>query len=288
MMKQPVKRHWKVAVLDMYEGAPNEGMRCIREILSAYGTANGLQLDVHEYEVRLQRQAPDLSYDIYLSTGGPGSPVDSQGSEWEKVYFRLINLLLQWNAQETVKKPMLFICHSFQLMCRHFELGQVCRRKSPAFGVFPVHKTRAGEQEACFRELPEPFYIVDSRNWQVISLKQERLAAIGAQVLAIEKERPHVPLERAVMAIRFNEHFLGTQFHPEADAAGMRKYLLQQEKKDHVILHYGEEKYESMLEQLTDPGKIMLTHNRLIPTFLNDIVYGPRATHILQSTLQRQ
>jgi GMP synthase-like glutamine amidotransferase len=285
-MSLPVKQHWKVAVLDMYEGVPNEGMRCIREILTEYGIANGLRLDVHEYEVRQQQQVPDLSYDIYLSTGGPGSPVDSEGSEWEKAYFGLVQALLKWNEKEAVKKPMLFICHSFQLMCRHFELGEVCRRRSPAFGVFPVHKTNSGEQESVFRHLPEPFYIVDSRFWQVIGLRQDKLKAMGAQVLAIEKERPHVPLERAVMAIRFNPFFLGTQFHPEADAAGMRKYLLQEEKRDHVIRHYGAEKYESMLEQLTDPGKIMLTHNRLIPTFLNDIIYGSRVTHILQSTLQ--
>ena len=287
-MSLAVKQHWKVAVLDMYEGVPNEGMRCIREILTDYGAQNGLQLEVHEYEVRQQQQVPDLSYDIYLSSGGPGSPVDSEGGEWEKAYFGLVQALLLWNEWEPVKKPMLFICHSFQIMCRYFGLGQVCRRKSPAFGVFPVHKTGAGALEDSFRDLPEPFYIVDSRNWQVISLRHDKMEAMGAQVLAIEKERPHVPLERAVMAIRFTPHFLGTQFHPEADAPGMRKYLLEEEKKDHVVRHYGAEKYESMLEQLTDPGKIMLTHNRLIPTFLNDIIYGSRFTHILQSTLQQQ
>lgn len=285
-MSLPVKQHWKIAVLDMYNGVPNEGMRCIREILADYGDRNGLRLEVHEYEVRQQQQTPDLSYDIYLSTGGPGSPVDSEGSEWEKAYFGLVQALLHWNEKEALKKPMLFICHSFQLMCRYFGLGQVCRRKSAAFGVFPVHKVRTGDQESSFRLLPDPFYIVDSRHWQVISLQQDKMEAMGAQVLAIEKERPHVPLERAVMAIRFTPHFLGTQFHPEADAAGMRKYLLEEDKRDHVIHHYGEAKYQSMLEQLTDPEKIMLTHNRLIPTFLNDIIYDSRATHILQSALQ--
>lgn len=273
-------------MLDMYEGVPNEGMRCIREILAEYGARNGLQLEVHEFEVRRQQQVPDLSYDIYISTGGPGSPVESEGSEWEKVYFGLVNGLMQWNSAQTPKKPMLFICHSFQLMCRYFQLGEVCRRKSPAFGVFPVHKVNAGVKENSFRLLPDPFYIVDSRFWQVISLRQDKMEAMGAAVLAIEKERPHVPLERAVMAIRFTPQFLGTQFHPEADAAGMRKYLLEEEKKAHVIRHYGEEKYTDMLEQLTDPEKIMLTHNRLIPTFLNDIIYDPSVTHILQSTLQ--
>lgn len=267
------KQHWKVAVLDMYEQVPNEGMRCIREILRAYARRHALQLEFHEYEVRVQQQVPDLSYDIYISTGGPGSPLDSEGSEWEHRYFRLMEDIREWNKTATEKKQVLLICHSFQLMCRHLQLGNVCRRRSPAFGIFPVHKTDAGEQEQIFNELPEPYYIVDSRNWQVIELDQEKMNAAGAQVLAIEKERPHVPLERATMAIRFSDYCVGTQFHPEADAAGMRMYLLQQEKKNQVITNYGAEKYFSMLEHLSDPDKIMLTHNTFIPAFLDNAIF---------------
>lgn len=250
----------KVAILDMYEGVPNEGMRCIREILAAYAVRHSLALQCDEYEVRISAQVPDLSYDIYISTGGPGSPLDSEGSEWEQRYFEVMEALMD------AQKPVLLICHSFQLMCRYLGLGNVCRRRSPAFGVFPVHKTVAGE----FEQLPDPFYIVDSRNWQVIGLDYERMNAIGASVLAIEKERPHVPLERATMAIRFSPHMIGTQFHPEADARGMRMYLLQKEKKDQVLTNYGAEKYYSMLEHLSDPDKIMLTYDTLIPAFLDN------------------
>jgi hypothetical protein len=97
---------------------------------------------------------------------------------------------------------------------------------------------------------------------------------MGGHVLALEKERPHVPLERATMAIRFNEHFIGTQFHPEADAAGMHMYLQQEEKKKQVVKHHGLEKYNSMIAQLTDPDKIMLTHDRFITAFLDYAIYG--------------
>ncbi|MEI9933338.1 MAG: hypothetical protein WDM71_00415 [Ferruginibacter sp.] len=41
--------------------------------------------------------------------------------------------------------------------------------------------------------------------------------------MAIEKERPHVALPRAIMAVRFNDYMIGFQFHPEADAVGMSK-----------------------------------------------------------------
>ncbi len=269
----------------MYEGVPNEGMRCIREILLKYAEMHSLNLLFDEFEVRLQQQVPDTSYDIYISTGGPGSPVDSEGSDWEKAYFHLVENLMAWNHHHEQKKPMLFICHSYQIMCRYYKLGNVCKRKSPAFGVFPVHKTTAGMQEKVFSALPDPFYIVDSRNWQVIELNEESLAAMGAKVLAIEKERPHVPLERATMAIRFNDHFIGTQFHPEADAAGMHMYLLQEEKKEQVISHHGIEKYESMLTQLTDPDKIMLTHDRFITAFLDYAIYGALSERL--ATIER-
>ncbi|MBW8683250.1 type 1 glutamine amidotransferase [Chitinophaga rhizophila] len=267
------KQHWKIAVLDMYEHVPNEGMRCIREILNSYAAQHGLDMVFHEYEVRVEQQLPDLSYDIYISTGGPGSPLDSEGSEWEARYFKLMEDIRQWNDTAADKKQVLLICHSFQLMCRHLKLGNVCRRRSPAFGVFPVHKTDAGEGEQVFGELPDPYFIVDSRNWQVIELDQQQMDATGAKVLALEKERPHVPLERATMAIRFSDYCIGTQFHPEADATGMRMYLMQQEKKNQVITNYGAEKYYSMLEQLSDPDKIMLTHDEFIPAFLDNAIF---------------
>jgi hypothetical protein len=95
---------------------------------------------------------------------------------------------------------------------------------------------------------------------------------MGAKVLAIEKERRHVPYERAVMAVRFNEHFIGTQFHPEADAVGMSMYLQREDKKKTVIENYGEEKWKSMLEHLRDPQKIMWTYSHILPNFLNQAV----------------
>jgi homoserine O-succinyltransferase/O-acetyltransferase len=262
-----MQKHWKVAILDMYEGVPNEGMRCIRDIVRHYADEHQLQLQMDEFEVRMEGQMADLSYDLYISTGGPGSPVESEGSEWERKFFGLMGDIETWNATHEPKKHVFLICHSYQIYCRHHHLGEVCLRKSPAFGVFPVHKTDAGHQEPVFAQLGDPFYIVDSRNWQVIGINQEKIAAMGAKVLAIEKERPHVPLERATMAIRFNDYCVGTQFHPEADASGMLKYLKKDQKKQQVIAAHGDEKYHSMLEQLNDPDKILFTHDHLLPAF---------------------
>jgi len=74
------------------------------------------------------------------------------------------------------------------------------------------------------------------------------------------------------MSIRFNDHFIGTQFHPEADAVGMSMYLQREDKKKTVIDNYGEEKWKSMIENLDDPKKIKATYSSILPNFLNNAV----------------
>lgn len=267
----------RIAVLDLYQGEPNQGMRCIRELLQQYEAMHGLACEIHEFDVRGKEELPDLTYDVYISTGGPGSPLEDPQSRWEGPYFRLMDKLAEHNLTGEEKKHVLFICHSFQLICRHYKLGNVCKRKSTSFGVFPVHLTPAGADEPVFEGLPDPFYAVDSRDYQVISPDKKKLARMGATILAIEKERPHVPLERAIMAIRFSPYFLGTQFHPEADAKGMSLHLQQPQRREQVIAEHGREKYDSMLEQLNDPDKIMLTQRLIIPRFLDMAVHACRA-----------
>src|SRR5436190_669772 len=145
----------KVAILDLYEGHPNEGMRCLRNILREFSKENNIDIEWNEFDVRLRNEVPDMRYDVFISSGGPGNPMDS-------------------------------------------------------------------------------------REYQVIQPNYSVLEKMGARILCIEKERPHVPYERAVMGIRFNEYMIGTQFHPEADVQGMTMYLHREDKKKMIIENYGE------------------------------------------------
>jgi GMP synthase-like glutamine amidotransferase len=264
------RKHISIALLDLYEGQTNQGMRCIRELLHQFGQNNQFEITLDEFDVRLQQELPDLSYDIYISSGGPGSPLDSEGSEWENRYFDWLHSVETYNqdSHNPFKKNVLFICHSFQIACRYFKVATVARRRSTAFGVFPVHMLDAGKEESIFSGLENPFYAVDSRDYQVIEPNMQQLRKLGASLLAIEKERPHVPLERAIMAIRFNKYMVGTQFHPEADASGMSMYLQREDKKHTVIQNHGFEKWRSMIDQLNDPDKILHTYSHVIPNFL--------------------
>ena len=264
------KQSVRIAILDLYEGVPNQGMRGLRDIVQKFGESNNLLIELVEFDVRLQNKAPDLGFDIYISSGGPGSPLESEGSAWEETYFNWLNEVERWNADESnlQKKFVFFICHSFQLVCRHWKLANVSQRKSTSFGVFPVHLLEDGVGEPVFDGMPDPFYAVDSRDFQVIEPRMDILYK-GAKILCIEKERPHLPYERAIMAMRFSDYFMGTQFHPEADPIGMSMYLQTDEKKKTVIENHGLKKWESMIEHLNDPDKILWTYSHILPNFLN-------------------
>lgn len=264
----------RIAILDLYDGFPNQGMRCIRELVNHFAENTCIDVEWNEFEIRKEENLPDLSYDVYISSGGPGSPLDSKDSSWENRFFNWIESVEEYNnkVENRIKKKIFFICHSFQLACRYFEIAQVCQRRSTAFGIFPIHLMQAARKELIFEGLNNPFYSVDSRDYQVIEPNHNRLEQLGATILAIEKERPHVPYERALMAVRFNENMIGTQFHPEADAIGMSLHLKTAEKKETVIKNYGLDKWQSMINHLNDPGKIMWTYNHIIPNFLQNVV----------------
>jgi homoserine O-succinyltransferase len=265
-----MNKHLKIAILDMYDGYPNEGMRCIKMLVDEFLSKENRKGNFDVFNVRGANDLPDLNdYDIYISTGGPGSPV-LEGHEWETLYCKFLDSLLAHNSYNYPKKYLFFICHSFQLAIQHFGFGIITKRKSTSFGVMPVHFTGEGASETVFNGLEDPFWAVDSRDYQFIEPDAEAMIDFGAKIVAIEKKRPHIPLERAVMAIRFTDEVFGTQFHPEADAEGMRRYFLQADKKKAVIDEHGEEKFDEMIEHLEDPDKIMLTESVMIPTFLKN------------------
>lgn len=254
----------KIAILDMYDGEPNQGMRCIIDIVQRFHNLVSFTI----FDVRRKNEFPDIaSYDIYISTGGPGNPLEGDG-EWDQRYYRLIDSLLLWNKENEVKKHVLFICHSFQMACKHFGLAEISKRRSTSFGIMSVHQTTAGQHDPIFDGLPNPFYAIDSRDYQVVQPKLGVFSEHGATILSLEKIRDHVAYERAIMAVRFTEHFVGTQFHPEADPISYISHLKDAEKREKIIALKGKAKFRDMLEDLLDEDKIYKTNETVIPNFL--------------------
>ncbi|MCB0564079.1 MAG: GMP synthase [Phaeodactylibacter sp.] len=263
----------KLAILDMYEGTPNQGMRCIKDIIKRYGHV----LDWQLFDVRGKAEVPGPEFDLYISTGGPGSPHDGDGI-WDVKYYDWLQQTWDWNlVPGNPKKHVFFICHSFQMAVKHFGLAEVTQRKSMSFGTFRCHMTGEGISEPLFDGLPNPFYIADFRQWQCVQPVEARFEQMGAQILALEKIRPHIPLERAIMAIRFSDEFFGVQFHPEADPDGMLDHFLHPERRKDIIDNHSEEKYLRMIEHLNDADKIGLTHEVVLPLFLNRAIRAVQA-----------
>ena len=259
------KSKTRLAILDMNNAAPNQGLRCIKEIVEKYNN----EIDFKIFDVRSKNEIPDTSFDIYISSGGPGSPIEEE--EWRKPYLDLIQKLWDNNKTETEsKKHVFFICYSFQVICDYFELGVIKPRKSTSFGIFRVHKTPNGKKDFILDGLPDPYFAVDSRDFQLIQPRLKVFKEHGAKILSLEKIRTYVELERAIMAVRFSNEFVGTQYHPEAEPISMGKHFSIEENKQKVVSNFGELKYNQMMGRMNDPDKLELTYNTILPSFIEN------------------
>jgi homoserine O-succinyltransferase len=254
----------RVAILDLNNGVPNLGLRSIVELVEKTGASSAAaNVSVEVFDVRGKGELPGLNFDVFISSGGPGSPYDDVGESWETAYF-------QWLDQVRSKNvPTLLICHSFELMVRHFELATVSARRSPSFGIFPVHPTDEADGDAVFGQLHDPFYAADFRDWQVVDADPNRFSELNAKILAREKIRDHVPLERAIMAIRVGSNMFGVQFHPEASPEGMARHFLEDEKMEQVVTTHGEETLVKMQALLKKPDGLSHTYSTVMPKFLD-------------------
>jgi len=139
-----------------------------------------------------------------------------------------------------------------------------------------IHKTKEGLEDSLFEGLSDPFYAIDSRDYQVVQPKLSVFKKKGAKIISLEKIRDHVQYERAIMAVRFTDYFVGTQFHPEADPISFVAHLRNKEAKEKIRNMKGKRKFRNMLEDLMDDDKIYRTNETLIPNFLrtaiNDLI----------------
>ena len=266
----------KIAILDMYDGEPNQGMRCIIDIINRFNQIVTFKI----FDVRGKSEFPDINkFDIYISTGGPGNPLVGDGN-WDLKYYDFIDKLSEWNKEKTIKKHVLFICHSFQMACKHFGLAEITKRKDTSFGVMKIHKTAESENDPIYEGLADPFYAIDSRDYQVVQPKLSMFKKKGAKIISLEKIRDHVQYERAIMAVRFSDYMFGTQFHPEADALSFIANLKKKETREKIIAMKGKTKFRDMLEDLLDEEKIYKTNETLIPNFLriaiNDLMISKK------------
>jgi len=263
----------KIATIDLYNNERNEGMRCIGEIVEETKKKySDIDINYDVYETRFKEDIPGIDADVFISSGGPGSPFEGEGKKWEKDYFNLIEKIYSYNQLNTDKKKyVFFICHSFQMMARFFEFGDISKRKSKSIGVMPFEKTKPGYTNTILEQLPNPFYAADIREYQVTNPNKKVIDDIGAEILSYEFLNDTVS-EPAIAAVRISNQIVGTQFHPEADPESMLYHFNRPDEKKQIVDTYGEEKYNQMLEILQEPNAVKLTRKTVIPNFLNQAI----------------
>ena len=278
-----------VAILDLYNNEPNQGMRCLKEIVSNTDRViANIPITYRVLKTRSKAEVPDTSFDIYISSGGPGSPFEGEGTTWEKKYFQLIEHLWNHNQQNHIsKKYVFFICHSFQMMCRLFTLAHIRKRNMRSFGIIPICNTPEAKTDPLFSLLPDVYYAADFRQYEVVQPDMKQFQALGGAILSIEGIRKNPAFERALMAVRLSGEMVGTQFHPEADPKSMLYHFQQPERKQQVIAEYGEERYREMINRLEDPDNILLTRKIILPRFLIQAIRQLRSEEIALSDSEK-
>ena len=108
----PEERKTRLAVIDMNNGEPNQGLRCIKEIVATFDESVNWQV----FDARVKNEIPDLSFDIFISSGGPGSP--KEGGGWKERFSQLIQDVWEYNKVNETKKYFFFICHITRIVYR--------------------------------------------------------------------------------------------------------------------------------------------------------------------------
>jgi GMP synthase-like glutamine amidotransferase len=272
MSNLPKTKPIQVAILDMNDGFKNQGIGCIYQLLENSQNAWKerhhylLELEIKHFRVRDFGEVPKHSFDIYISSGGPGSPHDGEGKQWEVDYFQLLDDILEHNLSKSRKTFFFGICHSFQVLTRHFKFAEVCDAPRSVYGIMPAYPTPSGLNSFILEGLGERFFAFERRNYQVVHPDESALEAIGAKVLALESR--HGLRGKAIMTLSIGEEFQATQFHPEADRDSILRNFLDPEKREHILAHNGEELFNKMLASLQAEDRVKRTHDLIMPRFL--------------------
>ena len=262
----------RVGVIDMNAGHTNEAIRCIGVLVDQFFArvreANpGIALDKVRVSPRDQPEVPPDDCDLYLSSGGPGSPFDGDGQKWVDDYGAFLDRVVDENHEKKGARGVFCVCYSFEMAVRHFRVADVAPRATRKFGVMPIYTTEDGRDHPLLSTFGDRLFAFEHRNWEVIGLDASALKKHGGKLLARESRDGRSKGE-ALMAFEFAPGVEGVQFHPEADRPGVISWVARPEQAEAFKLAYGIATYERMLKTLDDPNRLARTFAMLIPGWM--------------------
>ncbi|NUP13653.1 MAG: hypothetical protein HOW73_47060 [Polyangiaceae bacterium] len=266
-------RELSVCLIDMNAGHVNQAMRCFRGIVTAFfdrvRTQNpGLICRVAEVSPRDTNQPIPRDCDIYIGSGGPGSPYDGDAQPWFDDFTTFTNWMVD-EARRTDEDQRSFfaVCYTFELLVRHFAVADVSTRDSRKFGVMPIYTTGYGQKHPLLSAFKDRLFAFEHRNWEAVNPNDKRLADLGGGLLAQESRDGHSK-GRGLLGFDFGPGIEAVQFHPEADRAGVMSWVARPEQAAAFRATYGEETYQAMLRTLDDKNRLARTFALVIPGFL--------------------
>lgn len=267
-------RPLRICIVDMNNAHVNQAMRCLRGLVSTFFDQvqkqnPDLVCEKIEVSPRDTNDPVPLDCDLYLSSGGPGSPFDGDGQPWADDYGRFCEAVLDSAAKGGAEQRSLFaICYSFEMVVRHLGIARIAPRAERKFGVMPIYTTTEGQKHPLLSAFGDRLFAFEHRNWEAIDLDESRLSSLGGKLLARES-RDGVSKGRAILALDAGPGIETVQFHPEADRPGVMNWVARPEQAAAFKATYGEETYQAMLRTLENPRRLARTFALVIPGWLN-------------------
>lgn len=266
-------RPLRLCLVDMNNGHVNQAMRCLRGIAAQFFDRvrrenPGLTCELGEVSPRNTNDPVPQDYDLYLSSGGPGSPFDGDGMPWTTDYGSFIDNVIESSITGGPNQRAVFaICYSFEMVVRHLNVAAIVPRVDRKFGVMPIYTTHEGQEHPLLRPFGDRLFAFEHRNWEAVDLDEQKLQFLGGKLLARES-RDGVSKGRALLGLDVAPGVEAVQFHPEADRPGVMNWVARPEQAAAFKATYGEDTYQAMLRTLDDPRRLARTYALVIPGWL--------------------
>jgi homoserine O-succinyltransferase/O-acetyltransferase len=258
----------------MNAGVENQAMRCLRSVVSHFESAAlrenpRLEIEVTTVSPRDKGELPPPGCDLYVGTGGPGSPLEGPGTAWYDGFCRFVDGVLDEHvAGKPLARSLFAICYTYELVTMHLDLAEVRPRDARKFGVMPVYTTAAGRMHPLLGPFGDRLFAYEHRNWEVVDLDEPRLGRLSGELLARESREGRDDKGIASLAFHTGGAIEAVQFHPEADLLGILHWLEQPIHAAAFRDAYGEETFQRMHRTIRNPLRVARTHAELIPGWM--------------------
>ena len=104
----------RIGLVDMNAGVKNEAMRCLRATIATFegqlrAVWRDAVLEVVTVSPRDKLEKVPRDCDLYLSSGGPGSPFEAEGTEWMRDYGAFLDGIVEAHERSpALKAPSRF------------------------------------------------------------------------------------------------------------------------------------------------------------------------------------